>query len=68
MAYNAARKGGDSFSGASRFDVEDLFVDLHVLLIWQKYKAQKRTKRVCYFVTLSINMLWNMYPHVDLGW
>jgi hypothetical protein len=33
MAYNAARKGGDSFSGASRFDVEDLFVDLHVLLI-----------------------------------
>jgi hypothetical protein len=28
MAHNAARKGGDSFSGASRFDVEDLVVNL----------------------------------------
>jgi hypothetical protein len=28
MAHNAARKGGDSFSGAFGFDVEDLVVDL----------------------------------------
>jgi hypothetical protein len=32
MAHNAAHKGGDSFSGASRFDVEDLFVDLFVII------------------------------------
>ena len=32
MAHNAARKGGDGFSGASGFDVEDLVVDL--LLVW----------------------------------
>jgi len=28
MAHNAARKGEDRFSGASRFDVEDLVVNL----------------------------------------
>jgi len=28
MAHNAAHKGGDSFSGASGFYVEDSFVDL----------------------------------------
>jgi hypothetical protein len=28
MAHNAARKGGDNFSGASRFNVEDLVVNL----------------------------------------
>jgi hypothetical protein len=28
MAHNAARKGGDGFSGASGFDIEDLVVDL----------------------------------------
>ena len=28
MAHNAARKGGDNFSRASRFDVEDLVVNL----------------------------------------
>ena len=27
MAHNAARKGGDNFSRASAFDVEDLVVD-----------------------------------------
>jgi hypothetical protein len=28
VAHNAARKGGDNFSEASEFDVEDLVVDL----------------------------------------
>jgi hypothetical protein len=28
MAHTAARKGDDSFSGASRFDVEDLVLNL----------------------------------------
>ena len=37
MTHNAACKGEDSFSGASRFDVEDLVVN--PLLVWQKYKA-----------------------------
>ena len=65
MAYNAARKGGDSFSGASRFDVEDLFVDLHVLLIWQKYKAQKRTKRVLLFCDTKYK---HVLKHVSTRW
>ena len=29
MVHNAERKGDDSFSGASGFDVEDLVVDLY---------------------------------------
>ena len=37
MAHNAACKGGDSFSGASWFNVEDLVVNL--LLVWQIYKV-----------------------------
>ena len=31
MTHNTARKGGESFSGASRFDVEDLVVDLFII-------------------------------------
>ena len=45
MARNAARKGGDSFSGASEFDVEDLVVEL--LLIWQKYKRKNELSEFC---------------------
>ena len=50
MAHNVAHKGEDSFSGASRFYDEDLFVNL--LLVWQKYRVQKRTKRV-------LRILWH---------
>ena len=53
MAHNTAHKGGNSFSGASRFDVEDLVVDL--LLIWQNTKCKN-----------ELNKFWNIYPHVGL--
>ena len=64
MAHNAARKLGDSFSGSSGFDVEDLVVD-------QYYWFDKNTKRkneLNEFCVFSRNTCKHVLRHASTHW
>ena len=65
MAHNhAARKGEDSFSGASRFDVDDLVVNL---LFDKSTKRKNELNEIGVFCDTTY-LYKRVLKHVSTGW
>ena len=64
MVHNAARTRGDSFSGSSEFDVENLVVDLYY---WFD-KSTKRKNELNEFCVFSGNTFKHVLRHASTRW